>query len=143
MDRRFIRGDKDIPSYYYERPEIDEVDRFYLSAWHDLATERPVIATMASVSYGTIPRSKIKAYAEDDLGLVGEEVELFVSIIRRVETKTAVKTTSDPELTEQVPAGDAAGVKEILKRVSSSSKDSTQVRGVRPTPKKPQSRNPR
>lgn len=97
---------------------------------------------MASVSYGTIPRSKIKAFAEDDLGLVGEEVEFFVSVIRRVETKTAVKATSDPELSDQVPAGDAEGVKGILKRVASS-KDKATPKGVRPFPKQARPRNPR
>lgn len=67
-------------------------------AWNDLATERPVIATMASVSYGTIPRSKIKSYAEDDLGLIGEEVEIFVSIMRHVEIKSSAKNQeTNPE----------------------------------------------
>ncbi len=75
---------------------------------------------MASVSFGTIPRSKIKTYAEDDLGLIGEEVELFISIIRRVEAKSAAKTTSDPALADQAAAGDADGVKGIVKRVAKS-----------------------
>lgn len=119
-DRRFIRGDTDIPAQYYERPEIDDTTRYYLMAWNDLATERPVIATMASVSFGTIPRSKIKAYAEDDLGLVGEEVDLFISILRRVEAKSSAKTAADPTMTEQVPAGDTAGIKGIVKRVAKS-----------------------
>jgi hypothetical protein len=79
-----------------------------------LVTERPVIATMASVDFGVIPRSKIKAYAEDDLGLIGEEVDLFISVIRRVETKSRSKVVADPEMTDQ--ASDPDGVKKILGR---------------------------
>lgn len=108
-------------------------------AWNDLATERPVIATMASVSYGVIPRSKIKAYAEEDLGLIGKEVDLFVSIIRRVENKTSVKTTSDLAMSEQVPAGDTAGIKGIVKRLAKSNEPSNKsFHG-----KKPRVRHPR
>lgn len=97
---------------------------------------------MASVSYGTIPRSKIKAYAEDEIGLVGEEVDLFVSIIRRVEAKTTVKANADPKLSDQVPAGNAAGVKDIVKRVALS-KDKSSPKGVRPFPQQARPRNPR
>jgi hypothetical protein len=85
-----------------------------LLAWNELVTERPVIATMASVSYGVIPRSKIKSYAEDDLGLIGEEVDLFIAIMRRVESKSRVAATPDPEMADQVSAGDTAGVKRIV-----------------------------
>jgi hypothetical protein len=89
-----------------------------MNAWCDLSTERPVIATMASVDYGAIPRSKIKSYAEGDLGLAGEEVELFISIIRRIEAGSAQKMTADPRLADQVPAGDAEGVKGMVKRLA-------------------------
>jgi hypothetical protein len=100
-------------------------------------TERPVIATMASVSEGAIPRSKIKSYAEDDLGLVGEEVEFFIAVIRQIDTKTRAKTlTPDPELSDQVAGGDAAGVRTILGRLAS------KERPV-PTPKQPRVRHPR
>lgn len=79
---------------------------------------------MAGVMEGIIPRSKIKAYAEEDLGLVGEEVDLFISIMRRVEAKSSEKK-ADPEAVKDVVTGLAA------------SKD-------RPNPhKKPRVRHPR
>lgn len=90
-------------------------------------TERPVIATMAAVDYGVIPRSKIKMYAEDDLGLIGDEVDLFISIMRRVETKSKVKT--------ETSGGDTEGVKKIVKNVAESGKS---FHG-----KKPRVRHPR
>ncbi|MCK1670313.1 hypothetical protein [Bradyrhizobium sp. 150] len=100
-------------------------------------TERPVIATQASVSEGVIPRSKIKSYAEDDLGLTGEEVEFFIAVIRQVDTKSRAKTlTPNPELSDQVAGGDAAGVKTILDRLAH------KERPV-PTPKQPRVRHPR
>jgi hypothetical protein len=134
-NRRHIRGDKDIPSYFYERPELDAISIYYFNAWCEIATERPVIATMAGVTDGVIPRSKIKAYAEDDLGLVGEEIEFFIEVIRRVERKSTPIQT-DPALADQVPAGDTAGVKAIVKRLAPS--DDKQFRN-----KKPRVRHPR
>ena len=85
-----------------------------MNAWNELATERPVIATMASVSYGVIPLSKIKSYAIEDLGLTGDEVELFIAVMRRVELKSRAAVSPDPEMTDQVAAGDAKGVKRIV-----------------------------
>jgi hypothetical protein len=90
---------------------------------------------MAGVTDGVIPRSKIKAYAEDDLGLVGEEIEFFIEVIRRVERKSTPIQT-DPALADQVPAGDTAGVKAIVKRLAPS--DDKQFRN-----KKPRVRHPR
>lgn len=105
---------------------MDETALFYSNAWNDLLTERPVIATMASVDFGIIPRSQIKAYAEDDLGLIGEEVDLFISIMRRVETKSRIKV--DPDANPD-------GVKKIVKKVAESGKS---ING-----KKPRVRHPR
>jgi hypothetical protein len=139
-DRRFIRGDTDIPAAYYERPEIDDILQFYLLAWNELVTERPVIATMASVSYGVIPRSKIKSYAEDDLGLIGEEVDLFIAIMRRVESKSRAASVPDPEMADQVAAGDAVGVKRIVSGLAN--KRAANQR-PHPEPKKPRVRFPR
>jgi hypothetical protein len=92
-----------------------------------------VIATMASVTEGVIPRSKIKSYAEDDLGLVGDEIEFFISVIRSIENKWSSRsTTNDPELTEQATGGDAAGVKRIVSGLAN-----------KRVPKKPRVRHPR
>lgn len=136
-NRRFERGDTDIPSYYYERPELDVVSKYYLSAWCELVTERPVISTMSGVIEGSIPRSKMKSYAKEDLGLVGEEVDFFIDVMRLVETKSRTKKmTPNPELADHVAGGDAAGVKGILGRLA---------RKDRPVaePKKPRVRHPR
>lgn len=136
-NRRFERGDQDIPVQFYERPELDAISKYYLAAWGDLVTERPVIATMAGVGEGAIPRSKIKSYAEDDLGLIGEEVDFFIDVMRRVEDKSRTrKMTPDPELADQVAGGDGAGVKGLLGRLAK--KD----RPVQP-PKQPRVRHPR
>ncbi len=62
---------------------------------------------MAGVTDGIIPRSKIKSYAEEDLGLIGDEVDLFISIMRRVEQKSFEKP-SDPEQVKGVVSGLAA-----------------------------------
>lgn len=88
---------------------------------------------MASVNFGTVPRSKIKSYAEDDLGLIGEEVEFFISVMRRVENKSNATVAPDPEMTEQDT--DAVGVKGIVKRLAKN-------KNVRPH-KKPRVRYPR
>jgi hypothetical protein len=136
-NRRFERGDQDIPAYFYERPELDAISKYYLAAWCDLATERPVIATQAGVSEGVIPRSKIKSYAEDDLGLNDEEVEFFIAVIRQVDIKSRSKTmTANPELSDQVAGGDAVGVKTILGRLAKKEREV-------PTPKQPRVRHPR
>jgi DNA replication initiation complex subunit (GINS family) len=103
-------------------------------AWSDLSTERPVIATMAGVTNGIIPRSKIKDYAERDLGLIGEEVEFFISVIRIIENRPTA-TQPDPAMTDQVAAGDAEGVKRILA-------DQAKKRPEKPS-KKPRVRHPR
>lgn len=103
-------------------------------------TERPVIATMASVSYGVIPRSKIRSYAEDDLGLIGEEVDFFIAVMRRVESKSRAAVAPDPELADQVAAGDSGGVKRI---VSGLANRRAANKRPQPQPKKPRVRFPR
>jgi hypothetical protein len=40
------------------------------------------------------PAIQDQAYAEDDLGLIGEEVDLFISVMRRVETKSRSKVVA-------------------------------------------------
>jgi hypothetical protein len=89
------------------------------------------------VSEGVIPRSKIKSYAEDDLGLNDEEVEFFIAVIRQVDIKSRSKTmTANPELSDQVAGGDAAGVKTILGRLAKKEREV-------PAPKQPRVRHPR
>jgi hypothetical protein len=126
-ERRHARGDRDIPKYFYERPDLDAVDSYYLRAWYDLVPERPIIATMASVSEGVIPRSKIKTYAQDDLGLVGEEVEFFIDVMRRVEAKSKAPPaeSKDPD-----------PVKGIVKRLASQ-KDSKSFHHKKPRVRQP------
>lgn len=136
-NRRFERGDNDIPQFYYDRPELDVITKYYLAAWLDLVTERPVISSMSGATVCDIPRSKIKSYAEDDLGLVGEEVEFLIAVIRRVEARSVSKISPDKDMTDQVAGGDAAGVKTILGRLGSKKQRPDQ------TPKKPRVRHPR
>lgn len=90
---------------------------------------------MASVDYGVIPRSTIKTYAVEDLGLVGDEVDLFIAVMRRVENKSRAKVSTDPNMTDQVSAGDSDGVKQIVSRLAKN-------RPERPTIK-PRVRHPR
>lgn len=101
-------------------------------AWYELSTERPV-----GMAEGFIPHSKIKNYGEDDLGLVGDELSVFIAIIRRVDNShMSAKTTSDPELKDQVAAGDAEGVKGIMERLAASKDKAFHT-------KKPRVRHPR
>lgn len=90
---------------------------------------------MASVVDGTIPRSKIKEYAQDELGLVGDEVDFFISVMRRVERKQQTGTKPDPEQPDQPPAATQA-VKGIVNRLAPTDDKSFRT-------KKPKVRYPR
>jgi hypothetical protein len=107
-----------VPWPFYERPELTIQEGIYLSAWYDLSTERPI-----GMAEGPIPRSKIKDYGTDDLGLIGDELELFVSIMCRVDggylSNENEVNKSDPNshIREEVSINNAAGVKNILSRL--------------------------
>jgi hypothetical protein len=72
---------------------------------------------------GPIPRSKIKDYGTDDLGLIGDELEFFVSVMRRVDggylSNENEVSKSDPnsKIREEVSVHNTAGVKNLLARL--------------------------
>jgi hypothetical protein len=75
---------------------------------------------------GYIPRSKIKAYAIDELGLDGDDLEFFISIIRRVDNGYLSNengfTKSDSNVREEVGIGNVSGVKRLLARLGAAAK---------------------
>lgn len=70
---------------------------------------------------GYIPRSKIKEYGRDELELSGDELDLFISVIRQVDgdyLSDANTKKKDPALKDEVPGGDAEGVKAVVSKLA-------------------------
>jgi hypothetical protein len=70
---------------------------------------------------GYIPRSTIKEYGQNELELSGDELDMFISIIRQVDgdyISDANAKPTDPELKEEVPGGDAEGVKAVISKLA-------------------------
>jgi hypothetical protein len=110
-----VRGEE-APWQFYEQPELSLQEGLYLSAWYDLSTERPI-----GMAEGYIPQSKIKSYGADDLALKGDDLEFFISVIRRVDNGYLSNETgvnkSDPHVREEVSISNVSGVKNLLARL--------------------------
>lgn len=75
---------------------------------------------------GYIPRSKIKEYGQDELELSGDHLDLFISVIRHVDgdyISDANTKKSDPDMREEVPGGDAEGVKAVISKIAAQKAD--------------------
>lgn len=70
---------------------------------------------------GYIPRSKIRAYGIEELALDGDDLEFFISVIRRLDSgylsNEAGVSRSDPHIREEVSISNVAGVKNLLARL--------------------------
>lgn len=80
------------------------------------------------MAVGSIPQSKIRAYGIDEIGLEGDDLDFFISIIRRVDnaylSNEAGITKSDPHVRDEVSINNVAGVKSLLARLgAAASKD--------------------
>jgi hypothetical protein len=69
------------PTWFVERPEIEPHLQFHWEAFHELSTERQI-----GMAMGPIPRSAIKAYA-DEFAMTGDEFDEFNRIIRAVDNE--------------------------------------------------------
>jgi hypothetical protein len=70
---------------------------------------------------GYIPRSKIKQYGIEDLGLLDDDLDFFITVIRQADglyLTGAAAQSDDPKMLEIVPANDAVGVRSLLIRLA-------------------------
>lgn len=69
-----------LAQWFREEPQLRPGDEFYLRAFWELSTERPVGAVV-----GVIPQSKIKEYASQ-LGLEDHMIGVLCRVIRKMDT---------------------------------------------------------
>jgi hypothetical protein len=107
---------EEAPWPFYEQPELSLQEGLYLAAWYDLSTERPI-----GMAEGYIPLSKMKAYGVEDLGLSGDNLDFFISVMRRVDggylSNENGVSKNDPHVREEVSINNVAGVKNLLARL--------------------------
>lgn len=90
------------------------LDALYFAAWNDLSTERPI-----GFGEGPIPHSKIADYGSHYIGLEGDHLEFFITVIRKVDGGlSSSATTADGKMREVVSMTDVAGVKGLLARLA-------------------------
>lgn len=65
---------------FYEQPDIPAHLEMYWRAFEDLTTERQI-----GMAIGPIPRSRVRAYARDELDLGEDAFELFCGVIERMD----------------------------------------------------------
>jgi hypothetical protein len=70
---------------------------------------------------GYIPRSKIRSYGLDELGLDGDDLDFFISVMRRIDngylSNEAGVNQSDPNVRDEVSASNVSGVRKLLARL--------------------------
>lgn len=72
---------------------------------------------------GVIPRSKIKQYGVEELGLDDDHLDFFISVIRKVDhgyLTVSSASRSDNKVRDVVNKNDVAGVKGLLSRLGAS-----------------------
>lgn len=93
------------------------------NAFWELSTERQL-----GMAVGPIPRSKIREYASNELGLQGDALDRAITIIRKADDAYVGMTnkTSDgePELADSAKATDAEGVKRVMRGLGNRFKQS-------------------
>jgi hypothetical protein len=70
---------------------------------------------------GYIPRSKVKQYGIDDLGLSGDQLDFFIRVIRRADDlylSSKSSESSDPKMLDEVSVKDGAGMRSLLHRLA-------------------------
>jgi hypothetical protein len=103
------------PAQYYTQPEISDAASVYWEAFSDLSTERQI-----GMGVGPIPRSKIRDFASDQLGLSGDAHEQFCAVIEMVDQDyTSHANSSDKEKRSSVPIDDVEGVKAVFDLIES------------------------
>lgn len=92
------------------------LESLYMVAWNDLSTERPI-----GMVEGYLPRSKIKQYGIEDLGLEGDQLEFFISVISKTDTGYLTASSairSDNKVRDVVSKNDVSGIKALLSRLA-------------------------
>lgn len=105
----------EAPAAFYEREEINPAWLFHWEAFNDLSSERQI-----GMGVGPIPRSAIKAYAEE-FDIVGDAFDKFYRIIREVDLeylKQINSTSGKSSKDETVPVDDVDGVKNVMGRLA-------------------------
>lgn len=80
---------------------------------------------------GYIPRATIKEYGADEFGLSGDELEFFISVIRKLDISHlsgAAPSRSDGKMRDEVNIKDAAGVRGLLSRLAAAPGDGDRFR---------------
>jgi hypothetical protein len=76
---------------------------------------------------GYIPRSKIRSYGIDELGLDDDDLDFFISVMRRIDngylSNEAGVSSSDPNVFDEVSASNVSGVRKLLARLGAAAKD--------------------
>ena len=110
------------PAKFYqlldEQPEIAEHLYVYWDAFSDLGTERQI-----GMGIGPIPRSKVREYASDLLGLDGDEHDRFCEILSRMDRDYVSRVNSPrsedgPNFREIVDPKDGERVKKLAHRMA-------------------------
>lgn len=119
--QRLIDMGREVPDAYYDRPEIYAHLLPLLEAFHELGTERQ----SGGMEVGSIPRSKIKAYLIEELGLDGDHLDRAIKIIRMADDDYVIsvnKPQKPAEFGEIVKPDDAVGIKHMMRRIGGRSK---------------------
>lgn len=104
----------EAPAAFYEREDINPAWLFHWEAFNDLSSERQI-----GMGVGPIPRSAVKAYAEE-FDIVGDAFDKFYRIIRAVDLEylKQVNASSKSKGDEYVPVDDVDGVKNVMGRLA-------------------------
>ncbi len=108
---RLERG-QEVPDAFYQQPEVFQPYMFYWTAFHELGSERQI-----GMGVGPIPRSAIKAYAEE-FEIFGDDFDKFLSIIRTLDSEyLSLVNNIKKDKGDTVPADDVDGVRAVMGRL--------------------------
>jgi hypothetical protein len=121
--QRLYDEGKEPPRAYYERPEIASHLAWLSEAFSELGTERQI-----GMAVGPIPRSKIKEYLIEELGMVGDEYDRAYKTLRKVDGEylAIINDTSNIDKTKKnetvVESTDASGMRNLFDRLGEKQK---------------------
>jgi hypothetical protein len=103
-----------LPPGYIARPALLAGLQFLWNAFWELTTDR----ALGFGGEGRIPSMAIRSFAKEH-GITGNDFPWFLAVIREMDAEyLGMRTPTQPQVLDEVPITDFAGMKGLLRRLA-------------------------